>query len=124
MRNLFQSFALALVAASSLAEGNPCSRTISGRHDPQFLNSASEGLDFQRRCLIWEWSVQPKAEFIPSVEPPPVVSRVLVEQPVLRSSPQSFSELFARSVNLKAHGSVGALVPFLPVPSAPEPSPK
>ncbi len=61
---------MALLPALPALAGSPC-EPLARRdtHQPGWthgmrLSSMSE-LDLQRRCLLWEWSVEPKAEPIP-----------------------------------------------------------
>ena len=105
--------ALALLfAATPLAADTPCARTIGGRHIPTFVGLGSEGLDFQKRCLVWEYSVEPRAEFIPAPEassfgPGPQV--VLIQPaPNRASGSQALSDLLSRNLSLKPATSESA----------------
>ena len=102
-----------LFAATPLAADPPCARTIGGRHIPAFVGLGSEGLDFQKRCLVWEYSVEPKAEFIPAPEASsfgPGSQVVLVRPaPSRASGSQALSDLLSRSLSLKPATSKPAL---------------
>jgi hypothetical protein len=122
MRNLMLALALVFTPTSSLAADNPCTRTIGGRHIPAFVGLGSDGLDFQTRCLVWEYSAQPKAEFIPSPEAPSFGSRaqVVVIQPAPDRSPgsQALSDLLSHSLSLKPAGSEATLTSVPPASGA------
>ena len=112
MRILRLALAL-LFAATPLAADTPCARTIGGRHIPAFVGLGSEGLDFQKRCLVWEYSAEPKAEFIPAPEAPSFVpgSRVVVVQPAPNplSGSLALSDLVSRSLSIKPATSESTL---------------
>jgi hypothetical protein len=117
-----------LLAASPLAADTPCARAIGGRHIPAFAGLGSEGLDFQRRCLAWEYSAEPKAEFIPAPEAPSFapVSQVVVIQPApnRQTGSQVLSELLSRSLSLKPANSGGSLSSVAPGSDAQPPAVK
>ena len=110
----FSKLALVLLfAATPLVADTPCARTIGGRHIPAFVGLGSEALDFQKRCLVWEYSAEPKAEFIPAPEAPSFspASQVVVIQPApnRQSGSQALSELLSRSLSIKPATSESAL---------------
>jgi hypothetical protein len=116
MRTITLALVLVFVAPRPLAADHPCARTIGGRHIPAFVGLGSEGLDFQKRCLVWEYSAEPKAEFIPSPETPSFGSHaqiVVIEPAPHRSSgSQTLSELLSHSLSLKPAASEAALTPM------------
>jgi hypothetical protein len=131
LRNLTLALALCLTGGSSLAANSPCAPSIGGRHEPAFVGSASEGLDFQTRCLVWEYSVQPKAELLPSPEAPSFGPRArsaqfVVTQPAPNRAPgsQSFSELLAQGLSLRPAGSEATLTAVPPASGAQPPAAK
>jgi hypothetical protein len=65
MKSLLALFLLGMVASRALASETPCYREFGGVHIPALLNAAPSELQAQARCLILEYSVWPKAEFIP-----------------------------------------------------------
>ncbi|HQQ75854.1 MAG TPA: hypothetical protein PLB01_00745 [Thermoanaerobaculia bacterium] len=113
MRTLTLALALVFAAPRPLAADQTCVRTIGGRHIPAFVGLGSEGLDFQKRCLVWEYSAEPKAEFIPSPETPSLGSHaqvVVIEPAPDRSSGSiTLSELLSHSLSLKPVASEAAL---------------
>ena len=57
------------LAASALAGEAPCFRELGGIHEAALLNASPSELSAQARCLILEYSVFPKAQFIPPAAP-------------------------------------------------------
>ncbi len=114
---------LALPASPSGTSTSPCARTLSAVGGTMFAGSRGFELEIQRECLVWEASLQPKAEFIPPsiarARPVPVVRRFLE---LLRPGwPTSFSEfLLGRgtfhigSPNVLFESGTGGPAPSIP----------
>jgi hypothetical protein len=90
------AFAVLLVLPVSPSGISPshCARTLSAVGEAIFAGSHGFELEIQRECLVWEASVQPKAQFIPPsiarARPDPIVRRSL--ELVRPGWPTSFSE--------------------------------
>jgi len=89
---------LALAAAPLFAPSSPCFRVIGPGHIPALLSAGPSELEIQTGCLVLEYSVSPRAEFIPPPTPlvvgtPPVIA----VRAVPGMSRPTFSEPFARS---------------------------
>ncbi len=56
---------LVLPPAASGAATSPCARTLGPVGETEFVSPRAFDLDLQRECLVWEFNLQPKAEFIP-----------------------------------------------------------
>ncbi len=62
--------ASALLLSLPAAATPLCARPLGGVHVPAFTTAASAELGIQTECLVWEASVQPKAELIPPTAAP------------------------------------------------------
>ena len=56
---------IVLPSAASGAATSPCARTLGPVGETEFVGPRAFDLDLQRECLVWEFNLQPKAEFIP-----------------------------------------------------------
>ena len=95
-----------VVPAGPPASQGPCAPRIGGRHEPAFVGRSAEDLDFQRRCLIWEYAAEPKVELLPPVGSSLAGVRRIGGRAVT-SPPSSdpFADLVCRSIGLKPGGS-------------------
>jgi hypothetical protein len=100
---------LALVVPPSPAAtaDHPCFRPIGGVHEAVPLGIRSEGLDFQTDCLIWEYDVKPKGEFLPprSIAMIGKVGLMKIEE----RTADPFADAFSRSLILKPADGTDAL---------------
>jgi len=85
---------LALPASPPTVSTSPCEPTVSAVGESVFVASHGLELETQRECLVWEWSVQPKAQFLPPsvarMGPDPIVRRYV--ESLRPGWPSSFSE--------------------------------
>ena len=69
MKSLLALFLLGAAVSPALASETPCYRELGGVHIPELLNASpserQSELQIQTECLVLEYSVFPKAEFIP-----------------------------------------------------------
>jgi hypothetical protein len=69
---------LGVALSPALADETPCYREIGSVHIPAFANASPSELQAQARCLILEYSVWPKAQYIPSPTPNEFASRLVL----------------------------------------------
>jgi hypothetical protein len=65
MLHLAFAVLVVLPSAASGAATSPCARTLGPVAVTEFVSPRAFDLDLQRECLVWEFNLQPKAEFIP-----------------------------------------------------------
>ena len=114
---------LALPAPKSGVSASPCARILSADSPSIFVASRGLELETQRECLVWEASVQPKAEFIPPSARN--ASTHLVIGPAVQASPSPLpSTGFMGSAQGAQSFGLGlqSLVPAAP-PKEPDPHP-
>jgi hypothetical protein len=72
---------LALPPSPSGVPTSPCEPALSAVGETVFVGSHGLELEIQRECLVWEWSVQPKAQFIHPPSPESVPAPLCVAFP-------------------------------------------
>jgi hypothetical protein len=64
MKHLRSLLVLGILSAPGFG-AEPCARALEGTHETALLGGAASELAFQTECLLWETTLQPKAELLP-----------------------------------------------------------